>query len=68
MGQGSPLSLESCFPELRKILNPKSSRSQKHIFDSNLKSSKADLKKSGSIPSDRKKIWTIFPTAFRGLN
>ena len=44
--QGLPLSLESYFPVLRKILNPKSSQSQKHIFDYNLKSTKAEVEKS----------------------
>ena len=50
--QGSSRSLKSCFPWLPKLLNPKSSQSQKLTFDFNLKSTRAHLQKSGSIFGD----------------
>ena len=58
--QGSSRSLKSCFPLLPKLLNPKSCQSQKLAFDFNLKSTKANLQKSGSIFGDWEKFWHFF--------
>ena len=64
--QGLPPSLESCFPVLRKILNSKSSQSQKQIFDLIPKAQKPKSKNWIYLLGLRK-ILAIFCLCFREI-